>query len=51
MKPVKCSNCGCEFVWEKEPETKMGYVDCPDCGYWVDQEGKAFQKESEIEHV
>lgn len=41
---VKCSNCNYSFDWVEEKETKMGYVDCPKCGYWVDQEGKAFKK-------
>ena len=45
---VICSNCGDKFNWVETPETKMGYVDCPKCGFWVDQEGKAYKKE--IEH-
>jgi len=42
---VDCQNCGLRFDWVKEPETKMGYVDCPKCGYWVDQTGKTFLKQ------
>lgn len=34
-----CKNCFKQFNYSKEPESGMGYVKCPGCGQFVDQEG------------
>ena len=39
---VTCGHCCKEFDWVNEPEVKMGYVLCPHCKYYVDQEGNAY---------
>jgi DNA-directed RNA polymerase subunit RPC12/RpoP len=37
---VKCSKCGKQFEYSKQPEIAMGSVKCPHCGETVNQEGK-----------
>lgn len=46
---VSCSNCGATFDWAAEPESKMGWVKCPQCGWLVDQTGKAVETDAEAQ--
>ena len=41
---VKCSKCGKEFDFGKQPEIASGGVKCPHCGAIVNQEGKALEE-------
>lgn len=43
---VICKHCKNEFNYNDEPESKMGTVDCPRCGYSVDQYGNAYEKDT-----
>jgi PBSX family phage portal protein len=50
-KLITCSNCQEEFDFNSQKQVKSGIVKCPACGWFVNPDGKAVEKEEEAKEV